>query len=188
MIIDLPQAIDAAGNNSAAGMLLRDVANLTAWFGRFAPELLATDYGREIWAIYLSGKLHPEIALSGRFERSEQPADLQGSMREIDEGIRAVLVVEDEGIVAMMIEDLLREMGVKNIHVCPDAASALKLVDGIEIDLALLDLRTHDGRTNPGGDALAPPGPPGRAGAPAMRLGLAGAWSRAGPCATTGVN
>jgi RIO kinase 1 len=88
VIIDLPQAVDAAGNNSAAFMLLRDVGNLTAWFGRYAPELLATDYGREIWAIYQSGKLHPEIALTGRFERSEQPADVQSLMREIDEVIK----------------------------------------------------------------------------------------------------
>lgn len=88
VIIDLPQAVDAAGNNSAAFMLLRDVGNLTAWFGRFAPELLATDYGREIWSIYLSGKLHPETALTGRFERDEQPADVQGLMREIDEVIK----------------------------------------------------------------------------------------------------
>jgi RIO kinase 1 len=88
VIIDLPQAVDAAGNNSAAFMLMRDVGNLTAWFGRFAPELLATDYGREIWSIYLSGKLHPETALTGRFERDEQPADVQGLMREIDEVIK----------------------------------------------------------------------------------------------------
>ena len=88
VIIDLPQAVDAAGNNSAAAMLLRDVGNLSAWFGRFAPELRGTDYGREIWSIYLRGGLHPEIALSGRFERSEQPADVQGLMREIDEVIK----------------------------------------------------------------------------------------------------
>src|SRR5674476_247723 len=59
VIIDLPQAIDAAGNNSAGIMLERDVDNLTAYFGRFAPELRTTDYGREIWSIYESGKLHP---------------------------------------------------------------------------------------------------------------------------------
>ena len=59
VIIDLPQAIDAAGNNNAGRMLERDVANMTAYFGRFAPELLATDYGREIWKLYASGKLSP---------------------------------------------------------------------------------------------------------------------------------
>ena len=85
VIIDLPQAIDAAGNNSAESMLLRDVGNLTAWFGRFAAELRSTDYGREIWSIYKSGKLHPETALTGRFEQSTKAADVGGVIREIDE-------------------------------------------------------------------------------------------------------
>jgi len=85
VIIDLPQAIDAAGNNSAESMLLRDVGNLTAWFARFAPELHSTDYGREIWSIYKSGKLHPEFALTGHFEESNQPADVDGVIREIVE-------------------------------------------------------------------------------------------------------
>src|SRR4029078_697071 len=52
VIIDLPQAVDAAGNNHASSMLERDVGNLTAFFGRFAPDLLATDYGKEIWSLY----------------------------------------------------------------------------------------------------------------------------------------
>ena len=85
VIIDLPQAVDAAGNNSASMMLQRDVDNLTAYFGRFAPELRTTDYGREIWAIYESGKLHPEVALTGCFARSEKLADVGGLIREIDE-------------------------------------------------------------------------------------------------------
>jgi RIO kinase 1 len=85
VIIDLPQAVDAAGNNSAGFMLERDVENLTAYFGRFAPELRATDYGREIWSIYESGKLHPDIKLTGSFARSEKLADVGGLIREIDE-------------------------------------------------------------------------------------------------------
>lgn len=88
VIIDLPQAVNAAGNNSAGAMLQRDVDNLTAYFGRYAPELLATDYGREIWAIYESGKLHPEIALTGCFVRSEKPADVGSVIREIDDVIK----------------------------------------------------------------------------------------------------
>src|SRR4030081_3410673 len=55
VIIDLPQAIDAAGNNHAPRMLVRDVDNLRAFFGEFAPDLLATDYGKEIWALYEAG-------------------------------------------------------------------------------------------------------------------------------------
>lgn len=84
VIIDLPQTINAAGNNNAAGMFERDVANMTAYFGRFAPELLATDYGREIWKLYATGKLTPETKLTGRFEQSSMPADVRGVMREVD--------------------------------------------------------------------------------------------------------
>jgi RIO kinase 1 len=88
VIIDLPQAVEAAGNNHASSMLERDVANLTAYCGRFAPELLGTEYGKEIWSLYKTGALHPEVELTGRFERSLKPVDLEGVMREIDD-IRA---------------------------------------------------------------------------------------------------
>ncbi|MEP7208081.1 MAG: PA4780 family RIO1-like protein kinase [Casimicrobiaceae bacterium] len=84
VIIDLPQAVDAAGNNHAPRMLVRDVDNLRRFFGRFAPQLAATDYGKEIWALYASGALHPDVALTGRFRRDETPVDLAGVMREID--------------------------------------------------------------------------------------------------------
>ncbi|MBK1680091.1 PA4780 family RIO1-like protein kinase [Rhodocyclus tenuis] len=76
VIIDLPQAIDAAANNNASRMLARDVANLATYFGQFAPELLATDYGSEIWALYEAGKLKADSQLSGVFRRDEKPADL----------------------------------------------------------------------------------------------------------------
>jgi RIO kinase 1 len=88
VIIDLPQAVDAAGNNHACDMLQRDVSNLAIYFGQFAPELLSTDYGMEIWSLYKSGKLNPEIELSGRFERSEKDADVAGVMREIDAALK----------------------------------------------------------------------------------------------------
>src|SRR6185436_20392479 len=84
VIIDLPQAIDAAGNNHAPRMLVRDVDNLRAFFGRYAPALLATDYGKEIWASYQSGKLTPDAELTGCFEPDETAADLEGVMFEID--------------------------------------------------------------------------------------------------------
>ena len=85
VIIDLPQAVDAAGNNHAASMLERDVANLRTYFGRFAPELLATEYGKEIWGLFQAGALHPEVQLTGRFERSEKAVDLDSVVREIDD-------------------------------------------------------------------------------------------------------
>jgi RIO kinase 1 len=81
VIIDLPQAVDAAGNNNAQRMLMRDIDNLTAYFGRSDPELLATDYGGEIWSLYQSGRLHPEIKLSGQFEHNEKPANVGNVMR-----------------------------------------------------------------------------------------------------------
>ena len=85
VIIDLPQAMDAAGNNHAPKILGRDVANLRNYFGRYAPELLATDYGREIWALYQAGALQPDSPLTGRFERIEKAVDLDGVMQEIDD-------------------------------------------------------------------------------------------------------
>jgi len=85
VIIDLPQAVDAAGNNHAQAMLARDVNNLKAYFGQFAPALLATQYAEEIWALYEHGKLHPEVELTGRYECEKPPVDLEGVMREIDD-------------------------------------------------------------------------------------------------------
>jgi len=85
VIIDLPQAVDAAGNNHAARMLERDVANLRNYFGRFAPELLATNYGKEIWALYEAGALVPDTPLTGQFMRIEKAVDLEAVMQEIED-------------------------------------------------------------------------------------------------------
>jgi len=88
VIIDLPQAVDASSNNNACKMLERDVDNLATYFGQFAPELLDTDYGMEIWSLYQKGELHPETPLTGHFERNEKPADLVGVMREINDTLK----------------------------------------------------------------------------------------------------
>jgi RIO kinase 1 len=85
VIIDLPQAVDAAANNNAPQMLGRDVDNLRAYFGQFAPELLTTQYGKEIWKLYQGGVLHPDVELTGRFKSSEKIADVKSIMREIDD-------------------------------------------------------------------------------------------------------
>lgn len=85
VIIDLPQAVDAAGNNHAQRMLVRDVDNLRRFFGRVAPSLLATDYGKEIWARFASGTLTPDAPLTGRYERVDTAVDLDAIMREIDD-------------------------------------------------------------------------------------------------------
>ena len=85
VIIDLPQAVDAAGNNHAQRMLLRDVNNLRDFFGQFAPALLTTHYGPEIWSLYQAGLLSHETALTGRFERKHADVDMQAVLREIDD-------------------------------------------------------------------------------------------------------
>ena len=85
VIIDLPQAVDASGNNHAARMLLRDVANLRDYFGRYASELLMTDYGPEIWDLYQRGELDTDVVLTGRYEHKAGAVDMESIMREIDD-------------------------------------------------------------------------------------------------------
>ena len=85
VIIDLPQAVDAAGNNHAQRMLLRDVGNLRDFFGRFCPALLPTQYGPEIWALYEKGLLRVDSSLTGRFATKTGPVDLGQVVREIDD-------------------------------------------------------------------------------------------------------
>ncbi len=89
VIIDLPQAVDAAGNNNAFAMLERDVNNMRASFGRAAPDLLETEYAREIWTLFEAGSLTPESALSGKCARDETPADVEAVLTTIDDERRA---------------------------------------------------------------------------------------------------
>jgi RIO kinase 1 len=83
VIIDLPQAVDAASNNHAKDMLARDVTNLANYFGQFAPELLKTQYAKEIWALYERGDLTIDSPLTGRFAETNKAVDMQSVMREI---------------------------------------------------------------------------------------------------------
>jgi RIO kinase 1 len=84
VIIDLPQAIDAAGSSVAAAMLERDVTNLATFFGAFAPELMGSQYGKEIWNLYQAGLLTGETPLTGRVAEPESPADVGAVIREIE--------------------------------------------------------------------------------------------------------
>ena len=83
IIIDLPQAVNAAGNNNAKSMLERDVRNMTNYYGQFAPELLKTQCAKEIWKLFESGELTPNTELTGVVEVDSAPADVDSVMLEI---------------------------------------------------------------------------------------------------------
>lgn len=104
VIIDLPQAVDAAANNNASRMLERDVENLANYFGQFAPELQTTQYGKEIWAIYQRGELLPDTPLTGRFKQSEKKADVRSVLREIT-------AASDDHAAKLRYQQLKREEG-----------------------------------------------------------------------------
>ncbi|MEZ9784933.1 PA4780 family RIO1-like protein kinase [Vibrio breoganii] len=84
VIIDLPQAVDAAANNNAEWMLTRDVNNIRDYYAQFAPELLATEYAKEMWALYEKGDLKPDSKLTGEFKEDETEADLDSIILEIE--------------------------------------------------------------------------------------------------------
>ena len=88
VIIDLPQAVDAAANNNAESMLLRDVNKLRDYYSEFAPELATTEYAKEMWALFESGDLKPNTVLTGEFEDDGETADVDAVMREIAEAIK----------------------------------------------------------------------------------------------------
>jgi len=83
VIIDLPQAVDAAANNHAQSMLARDVNNMTTYYSQFAPDLAKTKYAKEMWALFEEGDLHPDLQLTGEFEESAEAADVDSIVEEI---------------------------------------------------------------------------------------------------------
>jgi RIO kinase 1 len=92
VIIDLPQAVDAAANNNAQAMLARDVSNITRYYAQFSPELQRTRYAEEMWALFEEGELKPETVLSGLFDGDSGEADVDSVMEEI----KAVMQEEQE--------------------------------------------------------------------------------------------
>lgn len=96
VVIDFPQVVNAAGNNAARTMLLRDVNNLTASLGRWAPELLETWYGEEMWALFEAGELQPDTELSGEFTFDESAIDLD-SVREAINDARELALIRQQG-------------------------------------------------------------------------------------------
>lgn len=87
VIIDLPQAVDAAGNSNAGAMLERDVANLASYFSRFVPGLSDSNYGKEIWRLYLAGALNPEVELTGRIDVEHRIADVGAVLEEVRQAL-----------------------------------------------------------------------------------------------------
>lgn len=83
VIIDLPQAVDASSNNHAESMLKRDVNNITQYFSNFAPELINTRYGDEIWSLYVEGNLQPDTALTGIYNEPNRATNIDTVMLEI---------------------------------------------------------------------------------------------------------
>ncbi len=92
VIIDLPQAVDASANNHARSMLARDINNITEYYGQFAPDLLNSQYAKEMWALYEDGELTPETELTGLFAEVEQAANVDSVLAEI----KAVLAEEQK--------------------------------------------------------------------------------------------
>ncbi|HTC54140.1 MAG TPA: PA4780 family RIO1-like protein kinase [Steroidobacteraceae bacterium] len=85
VIIDLPQVVNAAGNNAALAMLERDVNNLRGTLGRFAPRLLGTQYAQEMWALFEKGELHADSELTGTFAQDLSSADTDGVLQIVDD-------------------------------------------------------------------------------------------------------
>ena len=100
VIIDLPQAVNAAANNNAQAMLERDVQNITRYYAQFAPELLNSRYGKEIWALFENGDLQADTKLTGHFEENTQTADIEGVILEIN-----TILAEEQAKQARLRED-----------------------------------------------------------------------------------
>lgn len=88
VIIDLPQAVDAAANNNARTMLARDVDNMTTYYGQYAPQLLQTRYAEEIWSLFEQSALHPDITLTGHFDDPDDAADVDSVLLEIQAALQ----------------------------------------------------------------------------------------------------
>jgi len=101
VIIDLPQAVDAAANNNAFFMLNRDINNITQYYGQYAPELLETRYSPEMWSLYKEGRLEMNTELTGEFTEPDGEADVDSVMEEI----QAVLSEERERVARANAED-----------------------------------------------------------------------------------
>ncbi|PAJ75250.1 serine protein kinase RIO [Pseudoalteromonas sp. NBT06-2] len=103
VIIDLPQAVDAAANNNAKAMLKRDVKNMTNYYSQFAPELSKTHYAEEMWAQFEAGDLHADYELTGQFKQSTKQANVDSVLDEIKAAFEEMQ--DREEAIAASLED-----------------------------------------------------------------------------------
>ena len=76
-------------------------------------------------------------------------------------GTKSILIVEDEPLIAMMLEDFLDSLGHQVAASCDNVADALGQVECGGFDVAILDVRLKDGEQIwPVADALADAGMP----------------------------
>ena len=101
VVIDLPQAVDAAANNNAQAMLTRDVENMKNYYGQYAPGLLNTQYAKEMWDLYEEGELHPEYPLTGECTEDDDDADVDAVLEEI----KAALAEEEARLERIRVAD-----------------------------------------------------------------------------------
>ena len=94
VIMDFPQAVNAAGNNNAYSLFRRDVDNLTTYFSQFAPELAGADYGSEIWMHYKNGRLHSDISLTGQVVTNNRSANVKSVVRAINNALKKQAVFQ----------------------------------------------------------------------------------------------
>ena len=64
-------------------MFTRDVNNIRRYYAQFAPSLLNTHYAKEMWALFEEASLTPNTVLSGEFEDSNESADVDAVLDEI---------------------------------------------------------------------------------------------------------
>lgn len=76
-------------------------------------------------------------------------------------GPRSILIVEDEPLIAMMLEDILEALGHTVVACCDDVDTALGHVEAGGFEVAILDVSLRDGRKVwPVADRLAAAGTP----------------------------
>jgi RIO kinase 1 len=74
VIIDFPQAVNAAGNQNARKLLLRDVDNLHRFISKYIPGRRPPPFAQEMWQLYERGELSAETKLNGRYRAPENKA------------------------------------------------------------------------------------------------------------------